>query len=53
MDLQLRAWKRDLYRTYLELTLTDGTQLVAIHDLVRGDWYRVDEPLAEPTSDAR
>lgn len=52
MDLQLAAWKRDLYRTYRELTLSNGTQLVVFHDLVKGGWFQVNEPLAEPAPDA-
>jgi hypothetical protein len=40
-DLQLIAWKRDQYRAYRELTLSDGTRLVVCHNLVTGVCFGV------------
>lgn len=53
MELQIAAWKQDLYRTYRELVLSDGTQLLVYHNLVTGGWFEVPAPLAEPSPDAR
>lgn len=50
MDLQIAAWREDRYRTYRELTLSDGTRLLVYHDLVKGGWFQVLAP--DPPAEA-
>ena len=51
MDLQIAAWNTGSYRSYAELTLSDGTTFLVFHDLVSGGWLRIAPP--DPAPDAR